>query len=142
MSRILSRYYIFFAWLISLASLLITQYGEIILKLPVCPLCWYQRVCLYPLALILAIASYRGDLKIAVYTAPLALIGAIIALLQYIEQMVPGFSPINLCHAGNIDCSDIHFQLFGFITYPFLSMIASLLIFISLTLSYASGKRL
>ncbi|HEX6475125.1 MAG TPA: disulfide bond formation protein B, partial [Candidatus Limnocylindria bacterium] len=44
-----------------------------------CTLCWYQRIAMYPLALILGIAAWRGDWGIRRYAAPLAAIGAIVA---------------------------------------------------------------
>ncbi len=129
MLKRLSQYALLFAWLISLVAFLATQYSSEILNMPVCPLCWYQRVCLYPLLIILAIAAYRNDRQIAIYAGPLALLGALFAFYQYLEQMIPGFAPINLCRASGVDCSQIHLKVFGFITYPLLSIIASLVIF-------------
>ena len=39
-----------------------------------CTLCWYQRIAMYPLAVILTIAAFRGDGGIRVYAATLAVI--------------------------------------------------------------------
>ncbi len=123
----LKQYNLFFAWLIALIALLATLYSSEILSLPVCHLCWYQRTAMYPLAIILGIAAYRNDNGIKLYAIPLTLIGALFALYQYLEQMIPGFAPIGLCGSGP-DCSNIHLQLWGFITFPFLSLIAFLVI--------------
>lgn len=122
------------AWLIALSALVITLYGSEIVSLPVCHLCWYQRICMYPLAIILGIATWRNDIDIKIYTLPLSILGALFALYQYLEQMIPGFAPIHLC-GGDIDCSIIHFQWFGFITYPFLSFIAFILISLCLLMT-------
>ena len=122
---------LFIAWLIALLSFIITLYGSIILSLPVCHLCWYQRICIYPLIVILGIATFRSDGQVALYTIPLAVIGWIFAFYQYLLQMIPSFSPIGVCGNGP-NCSEIHLKLLGFITYPFLSMAACMLLVILL----------
>ncbi len=129
------RISLFLAWLIALIAMLGTLYASEIAKLPVCHLCWYQRISIYPLAIILGIASYRDDFKIALYGIPLAIIGAGFAIYQYLEQMMPGFGPINFCGTGP-DCSEIHIQLFGFMTFPFFSFLACLAIVVLLILAY------
>src|SRR3990167_4327207 len=121
------RFALFFAWVISLTALLITLYSSEIRNIPVCHLCWYQRIMLYPLAILLGIAIFRDDLKIYIYALPLSLIGALFAFYQYLLQMFPKFAPISFCSTGP-SCSDIHLQIFGFITFPLLSLIAALLI--------------
>ena len=130
------QWLLFIAWLIALASLIATLYASDVLAIPVCHLCWYQRICIYPLALILGIATFRNDGNIGIYTIPLAAVGALFALYQYLQQMIPGFKLIDVCVAGP-NCSDIHLKLLGFITYPFLSMLVC--IFIIILLGVAKG---
>lgn len=125
------RLALFLAWLISLSALLISLYSSEIRNMPVCHLCWYQRIMLYPLSIILGIAIFRDDLSIYVYALPLSLMGAFFALYQYLLQMFPRWAPISFCSTGP-SCSDIHFQIFGFITFPLLSLMAALLITILL----------
>lgn len=127
MSTNTKRFALFFAWLISLSALLISLYSSEIQNIPVCHLCWYQRIFLYPLALILGLALFRDDLKIYIYTLPLSLLAALFALYQYLQQRFPNFGPISFCSTGP-SCRDIHLQLFGFITFPLLSLVAALLI--------------
>ena len=127
----LRQWLLFIAWLVALASLLITLYASDVLAIPVCHLCWYQRICIYPLVLILGIATFRNDGNIAIYTIPLAAVGALFALYQYLQQMIPGFKPIDVCAIGP-NCSDIHIKLLGFITYPFLSMLVCIFIIVLL----------
>ncbi len=128
------RFALFLAWIISLSALLITLYSSEIQNIPVCHMCWYQRVMLYPLSIILGIAIFRDDLKIYIYAMPLAIFGALFALYQYIEQMFPKLAPISLCSTGP-SCSDIHLQIFGFITFPLLSLMAAIMISLLLLLS-------
>lgn len=128
------RFALFVAWIIAISAVIITLYSSEVRNIPVCHLCWYQRIALYPLSIILGIAIFRDDLRIVIYALPLSLIGAIFALYQYLEQMFPKFAPISFCGVGP-SCSDIHLQIFGFITFPFLSLMASILISILLLLS-------
>ncbi len=139
-SRSTRQFSLFAAWLIALVALLGTLYASEIRDIPVCPLCWYQRISIYPLTLILGIATYRNDIQIAVYAIPLAVIGAFFAAYQYAEQMIPGFAPIDFCRMGSTECSNIHFKLFGFITFPFLSLIGCLVIILLMLIAYC-GKR-
>jgi disulfide bond formation protein DsbB len=129
---------LFIAWLIALISMLITLYASDILNIPACHLCWYQRICIYPLTIILGIACYRNDPDVTFYSLPLAALGSIFGLLQYLEQIIPGFSPIDVCGLGP-SCSDIHIHLLGFITFPLLSIIACGMITMLLILT-RSGK--
>lgn len=126
------------AWLITVIALLATLYSSIVSLLPVCHLCWYQRICIYPLVIILGIGSFVDDRKSAVYALPLSLIACILALYQYILQWFPQFEAIGVCGLGP-KCSDVHFKYLGFITYPFLSLIASIVI--SLLLIIALKQR-
>lgn len=130
-----SKYSLYFAWLITLIALMGSLYSSVILHLPVCDLCWYQRICIYPLVIILGIAAYREDFGIVKYAMPLAVIGGLFALYQYLEQMIPGFAPIALCGVASPDCSAVHFKGWGFITFPLISLIGCLGIIFSLLLA-------
>ena len=86
-----------------------------------CTLCWYQRIAMYPLALILGIAAWRGDWGIRRYAAPLAAIGAVIAAYHVVLQRVP-----TLPSAGcslTAPCSAIDLERFGFVTIPVMALI-------------------
>lgn len=132
----INRYYsLYFAWLLALIMTIVSLYFSVVKHWPVCNLCWYQRVCIYPLVIILGIAAYREDHGIVKYTMPLAILGFLFSLYQYLEQMVTSFALINLCGVGGPDCSDIHFQGLGFITFPFLGMIGSLVITVFLSMA-------
>ena len=111
------------SWLISLlatAGSLIFQY---VLSYEPCMLCWYQRITMYPLVIVLGIAAYRNDGTIRPYVLPLAIIGLVLAIYQYLEQMVPGIARIAPCTVG-VPCSSRDINLLGFITFPLLSLCA------------------
>lgn len=112
---------LYFAWLLSLTGTLLSLFLSEMLHWPICALCWYQRICLYPLVIILGIACFRSDNRIAVYTLPLSILGIVVAGYQYLEQMIPGFAPIDVCGSGP-SCSHIDWIWQGFVTLPLISV--------------------
>jgi disulfide bond formation protein DsbB len=130
-------YSLYFTWLLALVATLMSLYLSEIRLLPVCHLCWYQRICLYPIVIILGIATYRNFRGIVVYVLPFTVIGFFLAGYQYLEQMIPGFSPIKFCGMGPA-CSEIHVKLFGFITLPLMG--AGLFVVMALLLLLAKQK--
>ena len=135
------RYGLFFAWLIALIALLSTLFAEHVLQWPVCPLCWYQRVCIYPLVILLGIAAFKDEKIIIPYVLPFPILGFLFAVYQYLEQMIPGFAPINFCKQG-IACGTIHLKLLGFITLPFLSAVSCVVIFVLLLSTLRSTSKI
>ncbi|MCX7125877.1 MAG: disulfide bond formation protein B [Gammaproteobacteria bacterium] len=129
---------LFLAWLIALIATLATLFASEVLHWPVCVLCWYQRIAIYPLVILLGIAAYKNEKMIIPYALPFPIIGFLFAVYQYCEQMIPGFAPISFCTQG-VACSTIHLKLLGFITLPFLSAVSCVLIFI--LLKYDSASR-
>jgi len=87
-----------------------------------CALCWYQRIAMYPLALILGIAAWRGDWGVRRYAAPLAAIGAVIATYHVVLQRVPGL-PSTGCSL-TAPCSAIDLERFGLVTIPVMALVA------------------
>ena len=128
------QFALFCAWFIAFAALVITLYSSIIMKIPACNLCWYQRICIYPLVIILGIGAYQDDLRSITYAMPLTVIGAFIALYQYLIQWFPSLESIGVC-GPTVSCSDVHMRIWGFITYPLVSLMASLVIIALLLLA-------
>jgi disulfide bond formation protein DsbB len=126
-------YQLYLAWLISVVSLLGSLYfSEIILYVP-CKLCWFQRIFMYPLAIVLGIACYRNDRGIIPYARTLSIIGGCISIFHYLEQKVPGMHKILPCTSG-VPCNGEYINWLGFITIPFLAFIGFFLIFILLSI--------
>ncbi|MCU0677959.1 MAG: disulfide bond formation protein B [Candidatus Pacebacteria bacterium] len=102
-------------------------YSEIFLFVP-CSLCWLQRIALYPQALLAIMAYRRGDtVHFPVYGIALSTFGMIVATYQYIYQMVPAEtrSGVMPCLAdGSADCADKVIDMFGFVTFPFISAVS------------------
>lgn len=126
-----SKIFFYFAWLISLVATLGSLYFSEILHFPPCTLCWYQRIAIYPVPLLLGYAILRHDSNIANYLLLLLVPGWVISLyhnLLYYHLIADTYSP---CSTG-ISCTTQFIQYFGFITIPLLSFLATTAIIINI----------
>jgi disulfide bond formation protein DsbB len=115
--------FVFGAWLLaSMATLGALFFGEV-MKLAPCSLCWYQRIFMFPLALILPFALFPLDRKIVRAVLPLVGIGWLVALLNVL--VVEGIVPERVvpCRQG-VPCSETVIEWFGVVTIPLLSFVA------------------
>ena len=101
-----------------------------------CRLCWYQRIAMYPLVVILGIAALGRDPGVRRYAMPLAGIGALIATYHYALEWLPWLDT-GACSATT-PCTIVWFREFGFISLPYLALSAFLLILALLWLSDGS----
>jgi disulfide bond formation protein DsbB len=109
-------------------------YSEILGFIP-CSLCWLQRVALYPQVFLALVAWKLKDTKhFPLYGIALSIFGLLVAVYQYIYQALPkallesGLLP---CLAdGSADCSKKVMEVFGFVTFPFLSAVLFLFLII------------
>jgi disulfide bond formation protein DsbB len=118
---------LFMAWLLaSIATLGSLFFSQVMLFAP-CSLCWYQRICMYPLVVLFLAALVRFDKSIVQFSAPLGIIGWSIAL--YHNLLTYKIIPEDLlpCVHG-VPCSTVYINWLGFITIPFLSFLAFTLI--------------
>lgn len=121
----------YFAWALSLIAMVGSLFFSEVMKLPPCVLCWYQRIAMYPLALILPIGILSQDAKLRRYSLPLALVGLTIA--SYHVLLYYGVIPESIvpCTQG-VSCTSRQIEWLGFITIPLLSWVAFTLISLSL----------
>jgi disulfide bond formation protein DsbB len=109
--------------IVSLISTLASLYFSEIMHLVPCVLCWYQRICMYPLIIITAVGILTKDKNLPYYVLPLGVIGWGIALyhnLLYYKILPESIAP---CQAG-ISCTTKLIELFGFLTIPLGSFLA------------------
>jgi disulfide bond formation protein DsbB len=126
-------YQLYFAWLVSLVALGGSLFFSEIMHFVPCKLCWFERICMYPLAVLLGIAAYKNDHGIIPYVKTLSIIGSCLSLFHYLEQKVPGMHQLLPCTSG-IPCSGQYINWFGFVTIPFLALIGFLLITLLLSI--------
>ena len=111
------------AWLVATTATLGALFiGEVMGMTP-CLLCWYQRIFMFPLAIILGMAAFAEDRRGAVYALPLALGGAAIA--GYHTALIAGWVPQWWvpCGAGP-SCSEQSLEILNGIQIPWLSLLA------------------
>ncbi|MGH0521673.1 disulfide oxidoreductase [Bacillus toyonensis] len=130
---------LFIAWATSFIATSSSLYFSEIMKYEPCTLCWYQRIFMYPLVIILGIAITNKDYKISTYSLILSIIGISISTYHYLMQKIPHLSNISTC--GRIPCTGDYLNWFGFITIPFLCLIAFLIIIICNTLIIKINKK-
>lgn len=120
------------AWIATLGSLYLSE----ILHWRPCILCWYQRILMYPLIVILGIAIIRRDKNVVFYVLPLTVLGSIIAFYHYLLQMTPlsKITPVSCGAYG--PCKEVQALFLGFITVPFLSLTAFLVISLMMLVLY------
>ncbi|MFH2135764.1 MAG: disulfide bond formation protein B [Pseudomonadota bacterium] len=114
---------VFIAWLIATASTLGALFlGEVMGYTP-CLLCWYQRIAMFPLVLVLAAGLFPFDPRVIRYALPLALAGLGLALFHL--ALIAGWIPENIrpCQQ-DVPCSDVVVVWLGFVTIPLLSVLA------------------
>jgi len=122
----------YLAWIITLAGTAGSLFFSEVMDFPPCNLCWYQRVALYPLVIVIAVGIASADAGWKKYAWPLVLIGLVIAVyhnLLYYDFISEGLTP---CSEG-VPCNAKQLELFGFITIPLMSLAG----FVSLALLLA-----
>jgi len=126
---------LFAIWvLVSIATLGSLFFSEV-MGVPVCSLCWYQRIAMYPLVLILAIGLLPYDPRVLRYASAFVSLGWLMALFHVL--LVAGIIPKSAqpCVQG-IPCSDTHISLLGFLNIPMLSLLTFTVIGVMLFYSH------
>jgi disulfide bond formation protein DsbB len=118
---------LFVAWVVVTTATLGSLFFSEVMGIPVCLLCWYQRIAMYPMVLVLAVGLLPYDPKVIRYATALTAVGWLIALFQVL--LVAGIIPESAqpCVQG-IPCSETHIALFGFLSIPVLSILTFSLI--------------
>ncbi|MFV2000600.1 MAG: disulfide oxidoreductase [Acidimicrobiia bacterium] len=116
---------------VALAATLGSLYLSEIVHLIPCKYCWFQRIAMYPIALILLIAAARKDARARLYAGTLAVIGAVIATWHRLIQAYPSLDS-GACDASGPPCSAPYIKEFGFVTIPYMALSAFLLILVLL----------
>jgi disulfide bond formation protein DsbB len=111
------------AWFIALTGMAGSLFFSEIMQLPPCVLCWYQRIAMYPLVVIIAIGIAARDPRVKIYALPLSAIGLAIAVyhtLLYFGCIPESIAP---CTEG-VPCNAVQIEWLGFITIPLMGLAA------------------
>lgn len=126
--------FLFLVWVIATSGTLVSLFFSEIVQLPVCVLCWYQRIALYPLVIIVPLALFPFDISVIRYISPLVILGWLFALFHVliVFDIIP--EAAQPCVLG-VPCSETHINLLGFLNIPVMSLLTFSLI--ALLLFYA-----
>ncbi|NND04173.1 MAG: disulfide bond formation protein B [Acidimicrobiia bacterium] len=117
---------------VALVATLGSLYLSEIEHLVPCRLCWFQRIFMYPLVVVLGVAAWRRDTQVRLTAAILAGIGGLIAAYHYLIQHFPSLD------SGACDptapCSSAYIWQWNFLSIPYMAGSAFALI---LTLIFA-----
>lgn len=115
------------AWVVALVATAGSLFFSEVMELPPCVLCWYQRIAMYPLVLVIGVGIVMRDARWKYYALPLALAG--LAVSVYHNLLYYGLIPesITPCREG-ISCTTVQIEWLGFITIPLMALTAFVLI--------------
>ena len=119
------------AWVTALIAMAGSLFFSEVMELPPCVLCWYQRIAMYPLVVVIGVGIVLRDKRLKYYALGLSGIGLMVSiyhnLLYYVlipESIVP-------CAEG-VSCTSRQIEWLGFITIPLMSLTAFVIVTLSL----------
>lgn len=113
-----NQYILPLAFLFAAGALAASMVLSSVYSLVPCELCWYQRILMFPIPILLGIALLRRDYRVYWYVLPLSITGAIVAFYQSLLQWdIVGESSLT-CN-GLVSCGDAQVEFLGFLTIPF-----------------------
>ncbi len=113
----------YLAWVVALTATVGSLFFSEVMQLPPCVLCWYQRIAMYPLVVIIGIGIIRRDNQLKNYALPICLVGLAISI--YHNLLYYGILPESIapCTEG-ISCTSRQIEWLGFITIPLMALTA------------------
>ncbi len=110
---------VWLAWIVALVATVGSLIYSDVIGFEPCRLCWYQRIAMYPMAVVLFVGAIRREFQVKYYALPLALIGLGISVYHYLIQSIPGLES-GACDVS-IPCTAKYVDIFGFISIPFMA---------------------
>ncbi|MEK7514751.1 MAG: disulfide bond formation protein B [Patescibacteria group bacterium] len=127
---LITKHALLLAFTVSLSAVIGATLFSNVVGFPPCELCWYQRIFLYPQAVIFGVALLKKNESAFSLVLPLSFIGTGIALYHSLIQWGVGVISFLPCTAEGAECSKVFFTEFGFITIPVMSLTAFLLLIV------------
>ncbi|MEX2467155.1 MAG: disulfide oxidoreductase [Gemmatimonadota bacterium] len=127
-----ARHPIAWAWVVALVASLGSLYLSEVVGFVPCVLCWYQRIAMYPLVIVLGVAALRDDASVWRYAMPLSVVGLLIAIYHVTIQLQPSLD-VGVCSAG-ATCTGRYLAVFGFVSIPVMAGMGFLLVGVLLML--------
>jgi len=136
---LVAKYSLPIVFLFSLIAVILSLFYSEIIGLEPCKLCWWQRIFIYPQAIIYGLAIWRKKEKSAAeYGLVLAIIALLIGIYQYSLQISTLINPIDPlitdCAVNTLEtsCASTYILAYGYITMPLMSITSSIYIITTL----------
>jgi len=127
------------AWLVAAVTMSGSLYYSKVQGYVPCELCWYQRICIYPMAVILGIAAWRRDTSIRIYAIPVLAISILISAYHSYIQWWPPSSGTSFCSA-TAPCTEKFVNEFSFVTLPFMALSAAMFMVVLLVAAKSQSE--
>jgi disulfide bond formation protein DsbB len=114
------------AWFVALVAMSGSLYFSDVVGFVPCLFCWYQRIAMYPLVLVLGVGLLQRDPTVWRFALPLPLVGLVLSLYHVSLQYRPSLEIIS-CGSG-APCSGRYMLVYGFVSIPVMAGAAFLLI--------------
>ncbi len=123
------------AWIAMLGSL---YFSEVMGFVP-CDLCWYQRILMYPLTILLAAGLLLRDRHLPKLVLPFSVLGMLVSSYHYLLEKTDWFDAVQVCRNG-ASCTTLWINWFGFVTIPFLALVAFTTITVMALIALMAGE--
>jgi disulfide bond formation protein DsbB len=139
--RTVTRYAPYLAWTVVVLSVAISLYFSNIRGFVPCNLCWYARILMYPLVVIIGVGILRRERQWVFYAAPLIAAGWLLELYHSLIQWGVITETLTQCLA-TVPCTTKYVNYFGFVTIPFLGLLAftALAVFVYLSWKFPDDQ--
>lgn len=127
------------AWVIALVATTGSLFFSEVMELPPCVLCWYQRIAMYPLVVVIGVGIAFREARWKLYALPLALGGLAVSIyhnLLYYGAIPESITP---CTQG-VSCTSVQIEWLGFVTIPLMALTAFVLVSAIILLHKPSSK--
>ncbi|HLX21364.1 MAG TPA: disulfide bond formation protein B [Gaiellaceae bacterium] len=104
-----------------------------------CELCWFQRICMYPLSIITLLAAWKNDYRVAKYLLVFPVVGSCVSIYHLLVENQVVSEP-SACKIGGSGCATKWINEFGYITIPTLALTGFLLLIAFLGLAAAGAE--
>jgi disulfide bond formation protein DsbB len=128
------------AWIVAIVTTAGSLYYSLHAGFIPCELCWYQRIAMYPLVVVLGVGWIRGDRRAWITAAPFVVVGAPLSLYHWLVERVPAFAESSSCSVV-APCTAPYFEKYGYITLAWMCLSSFLLIGTLLVLSVVAQQR-
>ena len=110
------RHVVGWAWAIAFTASAGSLYFSDVVGFVPCLFCWYQRIAMYPLVVVLGVGLLRADAGVWRFALPMPVIGLLISAYHVALQFQPTLDLVP-CDGG-VPCSGRYVAAFGFVSIP------------------------